>query len=77
MFSDGIPEARNHSGGLYGYDRPSAFLAREEVSTLSAEGIRDALIQDVRRFAGGSRHNDDMTVVVIKATRPTGERSGA
>jgi sigma-B regulation protein RsbU (phosphoserine phosphatase) len=67
VFSDGIPEARSHSGGLYGYDRPRDLLARLEVPTLSAESIRDTLIQDARRFAGGSHQSDDMTLVVIKA----------
>jgi len=67
VFSDGIPEARSHSGGQYGYDRPRDLLARLDVSALSAENIRDTLIQDARRFAGGSHHSDDMTLVVIKA----------
>ena len=67
VFSDGIPEARSHSGGLYGYDPPRDLLARLDVSALSAESIRDTLIQDARRFAGGSHQSDDMTLVVIKA----------
>ncbi len=69
VFSDGIPEARGHSGGAYGYERPAELLARAQVASMSAARIRDALIADVRRFAGGSRQSDDVTVVVIKADR--------
>jgi len=67
VFSDGIPEARSRSGSLYGYDRPRDLLAGLDVSTLSAQGIRDTLLHDVRRFAGSSHQSDDMTLVVIKA----------
>jgi ligand-binding sensor domain-containing protein len=74
VFSDGVPEACNHSRGQYGYDRPRDLLARLDVSALSAESIRDTLIQDARRFSGGSHPSDDMTLVVIKAT-PTAARS--
>jgi serine phosphatase RsbU (regulator of sigma subunit)/ligand-binding sensor domain-containing protein len=75
VFSDGVPEARSHSGDQYGYDRPRDLLARLDVSALSAEAIRDTLIQDARRFSGGSHPSDDMTVVVIKST-PTLAESG-
>jgi serine phosphatase RsbU (regulator of sigma subunit) len=67
VFSDGVPESCNHSSGQYGYDRPRDLLAGLDVSNLSAESIGDTLIQDARRFAGGSHLRDDMTVVVIKA----------
>jgi sigma-B regulation protein RsbU (phosphoserine phosphatase) len=67
VFSDGVAECRSHSGELYGYDRPRDLLAGLDVSPLTAEEIRDTLIQDVRRFAGGPHQSDDMTVLVIKA----------
>jgi sigma-B regulation protein RsbU (phosphoserine phosphatase) len=71
VFSDGVPEARGHSGALYGYDRPVELLARLQTESLSAEEIRNALIDDARRFAGESHQSDDMTVLVIKAVLPT------
>jgi serine phosphatase RsbU (regulator of sigma subunit)/ligand-binding sensor domain-containing protein len=74
VFSDGVPEARNHSRGEYGYDRPRELLGRLDLSALSAEEIRDALIQDARRFSGGSHPGDDMTLVVIRA-KPTADSS--
>ncbi len=67
VFSDGVPEAQSRAGGQYGYDRPRDLLARLDVPALSAESIRDTLIQDARRFSGGSHPSDDMTLVVIRS----------
>jgi serine phosphatase RsbU (regulator of sigma subunit) len=66
LFSDGIPEARNRAGDLYGYDAPRELLARLDTSGLEAEQIKDAIVEDVYRCCGGDRLSDDMTVVVIK-----------
>jgi len=33
---------------------------------VSAEGVIDAIISDVRDFSGEAQQNDDMTIVVIK-----------
>ena len=68
LFSDGIPEARNRAGDLYGYDAPRELLARLDTSGLEAEQIKDAIVEDVYRCCGGDRLSDDMTVVVIKVT---------
>ncbi len=72
VFSDGVPEAQSRSGGQYGYDRPRDLLAHLDVSALAAESIRDTLIQDARRFSGGSHPSDDMTLVVIRSTANPG-----
>jgi len=67
MFTDGVPEARNRAGEQYGYDAPRELLARLETTTLTADRIRDEISRDVYRRCGGSRLNDDMTIVVIRA----------
>ena len=66
LFSDGVPEARNRAGDLYGYDAPKELLARIDTSDLEAEQIKDAIVEDVYRCCGSDRLSDDMTVVVIK-----------
>jgi serine phosphatase RsbU (regulator of sigma subunit) len=68
VFSDGIPEARNRSGELYGYDAPRELLAGLDTSHMDAEQIKNALIRDVQGFSGRDRPNDDIAVVVIKAS---------
>ena len=68
LFSDGVPEARNRAGELYGYDAPRELLSRLATSDLEAEQIRDAIVEDVYRCCGSGRLSDDMAVVVIKVT---------
>jgi serine phosphatase RsbU (regulator of sigma subunit) len=71
LFSDGVPEARDRAGELYGYDAPRELLARLATSNLAAEQIRDAIVEDVYRCCGSGRLSDDMAVVVIKVTGAT------
>ena len=68
LFSDGVPEARNRAGDLYGYDAPRELLARLDTSDLEASQIKDAIVEDVYRCCGSDRLSDDMAVVVIKVT---------
>jgi serine phosphatase RsbU (regulator of sigma subunit) len=68
LFSDGVPEARNRAGELYGYDAPRELIARLDTSGLDAEQIKDAILEDVYRCCGSGRLSDDMAVVVIKVT---------
>jgi sigma-B regulation protein RsbU (phosphoserine phosphatase) len=65
LYSDGITEAQDASGTLYGEER---LLASVQANLGSgAQDIQDAIIRDVDQFAGGKRHAqfDDMTLVVI------------
>jgi len=68
MFTDGVPEARNHADKQYGYDAPRDLLAQLDISALTADQIKEAIVSDVYRFCSGSKLSDDMTIVVIKAT---------
>jgi sigma-B regulation protein RsbU (phosphoserine phosphatase) len=74
LFSDGVPEANNRAGEIYGYDAPRELLARLDTADLGAEQIKDAIVEDVYRCCGSGRLSDDVTVVVIKVTGtdPTG-----
>jgi len=68
VFTDGVPEARNPSGELYGYETLRRLLAGLDPSLLSAAAIRDTVVADVRRFSGSSRQCDDIAVLVMVAT---------
>ncbi len=65
--TDGVAEAFDREGAQYGYDALLSFVRGLETGRLSAAGIRDALIAEVRRFSAGSRLRDDVTVLVVKA----------
>jgi len=70
-FTDGVPEARDRAGNLYGYDAPKRLLRNLDTGGMTATALRDALIDDVRSFSAGAAQSDDLTVVVIAV------RSGA
>ncbi|MFQ5821336.1 MAG: PP2C family protein-serine/threonine phosphatase, partial [Candidatus Heimdallarchaeota archaeon] len=67
LFTDGIPEARNHAGELYEEHRLKRRLEEMNILDLSAKAIKDKIIEDVKRFSGVAKQHDDMTVVVVKA----------
>jgi len=64
LFSDGILDAENALGEMYGQERLTELLfARRE---LPAQEIADAILSDVARFLGDQDHFDDETVIVLK-----------
>jgi serine phosphatase RsbU (regulator of sigma subunit) len=60
MFTDGISEAMNGSGELYGTERLRAQIAAEGTSV---SGVGRRLLDDVRQFVGGQAQSDDMCLV--------------
>jgi sigma-B regulation protein RsbU (phosphoserine phosphatase) len=63
-YTDGLTEARDAAGKLYGTQRLSA--AVQANAQQSAEGLRDAILADVRAFSAGQPQRDDITVVVAE-----------
>lgn len=68
MGTDGIWEARNVPGEMYGKDRFTAAL--KEVAHLDADAIVAAVLEDLQRFTEGTLAEDDKTLMVVKATGP-------
>ena len=67
--TDGIIEARDFAGTVYGHDR-----LLEQIRTSahrSANEIIDAVFRDVERFSAGGRQEDDMTLLVLKVEDQT------
>ncbi|HSG27750.1 MAG TPA: PP2C family protein-serine/threonine phosphatase, partial [Candidatus Krumholzibacterium sp.] len=64
--TDGVTEAENSRGELYGEERLHPFL--RTVKGKSAERIKDAIVEEVNRFSYPKGANDDLTIVVIKRT---------
>ena len=64
FYTDGITESRDSRGNEYGYERlvTTAVAAKN----LDAVNIKEAILQDVRRFTGDTSYGDDMTLVVLK-----------
>jgi sigma-B regulation protein RsbU (phosphoserine phosphatase) len=66
IFTDGIHEARDASDAMYGKERMEAIVRREAGGPASS--IVNALVADLKEFKAGAHLEDDVTLVVIKAT---------
>jgi len=62
--SDGILDAENAEGEMYGQERLSALLCYQRNE--SAQEIADAIHGDVSRFQGEQERFDDETIIVLK-----------
>jgi len=71
LVTDGITEAQDAAGALYGRDRLLLETAsRAQSATALCEGLRDA----VRTFEGGIEPTDDLTVMVLRYLGQNAER---
>jgi adenylate cyclase len=69
LFTDGITEAMNAAGQLYGRERLRAVLeAVRAAPTVHAVG--EAIRTDVARFVGSAEPADDLTLLVLRWTGP-------
>jgi sigma-B regulation protein RsbU (phosphoserine phosphatase) len=66
LFTDGVPEARDREGGLFGFEAPRDLIAEIDTSELDAAEIVDRVTDAVRQYCHGAEQSDDMAVVVIK-----------
>src|SRR5271155_900944 len=64
FFSDGIVDAVNEHEEMFGTERLIELIGREVKNT--AEGMVDAIYQELAAFQGGMDRFDDETVVVLK-----------
>jgi sigma-B regulation protein RsbU (phosphoserine phosphatase) len=62
--TDGIREARNQEGEMFGLNRLQDVIRK--YASESAESIQNAVIADLRAFQGDAPQEDDITLVVIK-----------
>lgn len=65
FISDGILDAENTTGEMYGDDRLASILC--ELRARPAAEIAEAILADVSRFQDGKDRFDDETIIVLKA----------
>lgn len=65
LLTDGITEAANQAGDLYGSPRLRAVLEKLDPRA-SAQAIVSAVRQDVATFVGGAEASDDMAMLAIQ-----------
>lgn len=64
LYTDGVTEAMNPAGELYGDGRLLSFL--QQKCRRNARGVLEALAQDVRAHAAGAPQSDDITALVVR-----------
>ena len=65
LYTDGITEAMNREGKLYGENRMTDFL-NSLAADMSLEDLITAVKADVDRFADGAEQADDITMLAIE-----------
>jgi len=66
MGTDGVWEARNESGRMYG--RTAVYDVIRDNSTAGAEDIMEAIFDQIKKFRKAAESEDDVTLVVVKLT---------
>lgn len=64
LYSDGVTEARDGQGRIFGVDRLVASAQR--VRNLDAPAMVEGILNDVREFTRGAPNQDDRTLVLLK-----------
>ena len=72
FFSDGILDARNRDGELFGRKRLEEIVAN--CPTLTADSVVDSVFMAVSEYAAGVETFDDQTVVAIKVKSSPGKK---
>ncbi len=65
LFTDGVTEAKNESGGMYEEERLINTVRSNSEKT--AEGLVKAVLDSVNEFVGENTEHDDLTLIIIKA----------
>jgi sigma-B regulation protein RsbU (phosphoserine phosphatase) len=66
FFSDGIVDAENAEGEMFGTERLTAVLRDHPSACTSAQATVDAILAAVADFQAGTAHFDDETLVVLR-----------
>ena len=64
LYTDGIVEAMNSQGDMFGFDRLLAAAGKSEA--LSADGMLRDILDQVGDFSGETPQHDDLTAIVLR-----------
>ena len=70
LVTDGVTEARDRAGALYGNARLQALLAGCAAAATPPQGVVDAVRASVDAFAGTAEAADDLTVLALRWNGP-------
>lgn len=64
LYTDGVIEAENPAGEIFGYERLAALIAANR--QLKPRGLVALLLRELRAWAGEAHQSDDVTMVVLR-----------
>jgi sigma-B regulation protein RsbU (phosphoserine phosphatase) len=64
LYTDGITEAMNEAGEIFGDQRLAQLI--DDHGDLNSDDLRERILLEVRTFAGATAQQDDMTLVLLK-----------
>ena len=64
IFSDGVTEAMNNAGNLYGKERFHKFIL--ERRHLNSKGLGEDILKEIEQFLNYSNPSDDLSLIIIK-----------
>jgi len=70
LVTDGVTEAQDPSGALYGSERVQRFIVEHAPRARSARELVLALQADVNAFAAGAEPSDDLTILALRWNGP-------
>jgi len=65
LYTDGLSDVMNSSGKRYGQENVECWFAATAVRCRTAEEVKTALAEEVKRYRGSSPLNDDQTFLTI------------
>jgi len=68
LYTDGITEAMNAAGDLFGEARLAQLI--EQHGHLEVAELRERIVRDVEAFAGAEDQHDDLTMILLKIEEP-------
>ncbi len=76
LYTDGVTEAMNPNGDMYGDDGLLEFINKE--GQRDAKGLMESMSTSVRTFASGAPQSDDITALAVRyRANPTGTDHGS
>ncbi len=68
LYTDGVTEAMDQDGQLFGESRVESFLARYQQA--DAKKIVESALEDVKSFTAGAPQSDDITLLALRYRPP-------
>jgi sigma-B regulation protein RsbU (phosphoserine phosphatase) len=68
LYSDGVTEAENAAGHLFGFDRLGAALAVDVPATvnLTVDQVQQGVLNALEAFVAGTSQSDDITMLTVR-----------